>query len=195
MVGGLMTHGHVELDKATEASSEVCDADGDENRWICARTQPKKELFAARNLDNQDYACFLPVISKTVRHARKAKVVKAALFPRYLFININLDVQQWRPILGTFGVSDLVMQDGRPKPVPVGVVETLLSATNVDGCADFRHHVKVGETVRMMSGPFYNLVGRLERLDSQGRVAVLLDILGGQRLVHSDATALQSVAA
>jgi len=168
---------------------------GEESRWVCVRSQAKKEIFAAENLRKQEYDCYLPIVTKTVRHARRTKVVKASLFPRYMFVRLNRSEQQWRPILGTFGVSDMVMERGRPKPVPVGIVEALLEATNADGCTDFRHQVSVGQKVRLMSGPFYDLVGRLEKLDERGRVSVLLDILGGQRIVLADRATLQPVAA
>ena len=34
--------------------------------------------------------------------------------------------------------------------------------------------------MRVTAGPFAELIGTLERLDDQGRVRVLLDILGGK---------------
>lgn len=171
-----------------ELSSETA-----RQRWLCVRTQPRKELFAAENLKMQSYRYYLPTLMRTVRHARKVTKVRSALFPSYLFVEIDLDVQQWRPIRSTFGVSNLVMQNDRPKLVPRGVVETLQEATNGDGHIDFRHDVQIGQDVRMLSGPFFNLVGKLEALDDRGRVAVLLDILGGQRRVFAERTALQPV--
>jgi transcriptional antiterminator RfaH len=35
-----------------------------------------------------------------------------------------------------------------------------------------------GQEVRILSGPFADLRGKLERLDGSGRVQVLLDIMG-----------------
>lgn len=172
-----------------------CRAIDRKKRWICVHSQPNKELFAAANLRAQSYQCFLPTVSKIVRHARKAKAVKAPLFPRYMFVDIDLSVEPWRPIVSTFGVSAVITERDRPKVVPVGVVEALIEATDAKGLADFRHEVQVGQDVRIMSGPFYDLVGRLERLDERGRVEVLLDILGGQRTVVTDSVALQPVAA
>lgn len=86
------------------------------------------------------------------------------------------------------------MQNERPKPVPLGVVENLFEAISEDGHVDFRHEAKVGQQVRLLSGPFSNLIGRLERLDEKGRVAVLLEILGGERIVTADKTSLLPIA-
>ena len=174
---------------------EECQSVDSGNRWICVHSQPKKEMVAAANLRMQSYHCFLPTVSRVVRHARKTKAIRAPLFPRYLFVSIDRSVDPWRPIMSTIGVSSVIMERDRPKPVPEGVVEVLQEATDSKGLTDFRHKVQVGQDVRIMSGPFFDLVGRLERLDGNGRVEVLLDILGGQRSVVTTRTALQPVAA
>ena len=171
------------------------DAAGHEKRWLCVQSRPRKESFAAANLRAQSYHCFLPTVSKVVRHARKVQTIRVPLFPRYMFVRLDLSVEPWRPIISTLGVSALVRGLDRPKPVPVGVVEALLAARNAKGLIDFRHEVKVGDRVRIMSGPFFNLVGQLERLDDRGRVEVLISILGGERSVVTDRTALQPVPA
>lgn len=185
---------HVDVDpvKCVEAEEKRLPETGGE-RWYCAQTQPKKEVYAARNLEVQSYRYFLPTLVRPIRHARKTSRERRALFPGYLFVSFDRDVQRWWPIKNTIGVRHMIMENERPKPVPIGVVETLMAATNDDDHLDFRHGIKIGQNVRLMSGPFFNLVGRLERLDDRGRVAVLLSILGGERLVTADKAALQPV--
>ena len=164
-------------------------------RWFCVYTQPKREFVALKNLEAQSYCCFLPAFLKTVRHARRTRKARIALFPRYLFVQIDVAEQAWTPIRSTVGVTDLVLRNDRPQPVPDGIVTTLRAAVNVDGHVDFRDEIEVGQNVRLLSGPFFNLVGRLQHMDDRGRAKVLLDILGGQRLVHAEKTALLRVAA
>jgi transcriptional antiterminator RfaH len=60
------------------------------------------------------------------------------------------------------------------------VVESLISATDTDGNIHFHFDLKAGETIRITTGPFADLVGQLERLDDNGRVRVLLEIMGGK---------------
>ena len=162
-------------------------------RWFCVHTAPRKELVAASNLSLQGYRSFMPTVIKEVRHARKVTTVRAAFFPRYMFVIIATKTQRWRPINGTIGVSSLVTENDRPKPVPAGVVESLIKATNDLGALDFRDEVQIGQQVRLLDGPFANLVGSLARMDHNGRVAVLLEIMGGERLVATERTALQPV--
>ena len=43
--------------------------------------------------------------------------------------------------------------------------------------------LKKGQTVRVTAGPFADFVGELEHLDDNGRVRVLLEIMGGKMRV------------
>lgn len=162
-------------------------------RWLCIHTAPRKELVASSNLSLQGYRNFVPTVIKKVRHARKVTKVRSAFFPRYIFAILATETQGWRPINGTIGVNSLVMESGRPKFVPEGVVEALINATNGQGVVDFRDEIEIGQQVRLLDGPFAEFVGELARLDHRGRVAVLLQVMGGERLVFAEKAALQPV--
>jgi transcription elongation factor/antiterminator RfaH len=153
-------------------------ADGE--RWFVVFTLPHQEKRAQIQLENQSYRTFLPKREKTVRHARKLTTVVAPFFPRYMFIILDPEHDQWRPVNGTLGVARLVMQGERPNPVPPGIVETLVASTGPDGLLQLRPQLKVGDPVRLTQGPFAEYLGTLDRLDDSGRVRVLLDMLGRQ---------------
>jgi transcriptional antiterminator RfaH len=72
------------------------------------------------------------------------------------------------------------MYGGEPHAVPIGVVENLIAAADAQGNVRFGFHLKEGQAVKVTAGPFADLVGHLERLDDNGRVRVLLEILGGR---------------
>lgn len=153
---------------------------GASERWYVVRTQPHREAPGARQLENQGFRVFLPRFLKSRRHARKFETVLAPLFPRYLFVILDLGRDRWRSVNGTYGVDRLLMRAGEPEPVPHGLVEQLAGAARVDGVVRFSPVLKEGQTIRVTAGPFAELMGRLERLDDQGRVRVLLEIMGGR---------------
>src|SRR6202020_2051925 len=97
---------------------------------------------------------FLPNHRKSIRHARKLSTVDAPYFPRYLFIVLDLMRDRWRSVNGTFGVSSLLMQGGRPQPVPSGVIETLIASADAEGIPQFNPQMTPGQPVRMVAGPF-----------------------------------------
>src|SRR4029079_1490330 len=85
-----------------------------------------------------------------------------------------------RSINGTLGVDRLLMYGGEPQAVPLGVVENLIAATDDRGNVRFDFHLKEGDAVKVIAGPFADFVGQFECLDDNGRVRVLLELLGGR---------------
>jgi len=150
-----------------------------QERWFVVRTQPHREAQAERQLANQHYRIFLPRFLKNRRHARKFETVLAPLFPRYMFIILDLGRDRWRNVNGTYGVDRLLMRSGGPEPVPIGLVEQLTGAADANDAVRFRIGLKQGQTIRVTAGPFAELMGKLESLDDQGRARVLLEIMGG----------------
>jgi transcription antitermination factor NusG len=57
-------------------------------------------------------------------------------------------------------------------------VEALIARTDEANLTLFEAGLTKGQTVRILSGPFADFVGTLERLDESGRVRVLLDMMG-----------------
>jgi transcription elongation factor/antiterminator RfaH len=147
-------------------------------RWFLVHTQPKSERKAELHLGAQGFRTHVPQIQKTIRHARQLRTVQAPLFPRYLFLILDLGRDRWRSVYSTIGVSSLFTCEDRPVPVPTGVVEALVARTDEAGLALFDAGLTTGQTVRILSGPFADFVGTLERLDAAGRVRVLLAMMG-----------------
>jgi transcription elongation factor/antiterminator RfaH len=147
-------------------------------RWFLAHTLPKSEWKAELHLGAQGFRTFQPQIRKTIRHARQLKTVRAPLFPRYLFVILDLERDRWLSVRSSVGVSSLFSsRDGRPVPVPVGIVESLLERC-VDTVARLDSNLVQGQQVRILTGPFADFVGMLERLNQTGRVRVLLEMMG-----------------
>jgi transcription elongation factor/antiterminator RfaH len=150
------------------------------SRWYVARSLPRQEVRAEFQLSRQGFSVFLPRMMKTIRHARKLRTAPTPVFPSYIFVELDLGRDRWRSVNGTSGVASLIMQGEAPLPVPEGVVQNLLDLVDEDGLVRFDHDLCEGQSVRVVSGPFANAIGVLERLDAQGRVCVLLDIMNGK---------------
>jgi transcriptional antiterminator RfaH len=147
-------------------------------RWYVARTLPQRELQASKQLANQGFRAFVPRYWKNRRHARKVETVSAPLSPRYIFVIVDLTKDRWPSINGTIGIDRLLMYGGEPQAVPHGVVESLIAAADPEGNVQFHCNLKEGQEIKVIAGPFADLVGQLEHLDDKGRVRVLLELMG-----------------
>jgi transcriptional antiterminator RfaH len=150
----------------------------DNERWFLVQALPKCERKAQWHLGAQGFRTWLPQIEKTVRHARQLRTVQAPLFPGYLFIVLDLSRDRWLCVRSTVGVARLFTHvDGRPVPVPWGIVEQLIAHSDGD-LARLDSGLAKGQRVRILTGPFADFIGTLQRLDDAGRVQVLLEMMG-----------------
>ncbi|TIN26426.1 transcription termination/antitermination NusG family protein [Mesorhizobium sp.] len=163
-------------------------------RWYAASVFPGKEDVAERYLRLQGFHPFIPRCEKTIRHARRIETRPAAYFPGYMFIALDVALQRWRSVNGTFSVRSLIMQGDRPLPVPSGPVERFIALTGKDGLLDFSGGLTAGASVRILSGPFAEMIGRLDRLDPAGRARVLVAIMNGEIPVDMDSRELVTIA-
>lgn len=161
--------------------------------WYVVYTHAQAETRAVTHLHRQGYRTYLPLYGKIRRHARRRELVRRPLFPRYLFVWLDALSTQWRPILSTVGISQLLMRDGRPLPVPQGVIEGIWGAeSNGVFDRDPGQRFGTGDNVRIMEGPFADLVGRFVGLADNERVFVLLDLMERQVKVCLAADALSA---
>jgi len=163
---------------------------GQGERWFVARVLPNREATAQFNLHRQGYRCFSPKVRRTVRHARTMRNVLAPLFPGYIFVILDLSLHRWRAVNSTLGVASLIMGAEQPMPVPMGIVETLVTATEASGLVRLDRDLQIGEKVRIVSGPFADALCRLVHLDDRGRVRVLLEFMGTEVTAQLDRSCL-----
>src|SRR5262249_1580125 len=103
------------------------------SRWYVVQTQPHAESKAVEHLARQGFGAYLPRYLKRRRHARKGEMIGAPLFPRYLFVAVDLETQRWRAIHSTSGVARLVCNGDEPAPVPPNVVLALQQREDAAG--------------------------------------------------------------
>jgi len=151
-------------------------------RWFAVQCQAHREAFAATQLRAQGFTVFLPLRPKSWRHAHRLEIRLVPFFPGYLFLVLDLDQDRWRSVNGTIGVNRLVMAGGetRPMPLPPGIIEALLCEADDRGWLRPGGPLRIGQNVRILAGPFGDLVGELIELDENGRVRVLIELLGAR---------------
>ena len=158
-------------------------------RWYLVQTQVNCEARAAQNLQRQGYEIYLPRHLKRRRHARRVDFTAKPLFPRYMFVAVDMATQRWRTIQSTFGVSHLVCNGDDPALVPDGVVSALKAREDEKGFVklDAKPAFAPGDRVRVLAGAFMDNAGLFSGMADHDRVAILLDMLGRKVRVLIDA--------
>jgi len=157
--------------------------------WYVVQTQVNGEAKAVQNLQRQGYEIYLPRYLMCRRHARKVDFVAKPLFPRYVFVAIDLATQRWRSIQSTFGVSHLICNGDNPAPVPEGIVGALKAREDDKGFVKMlgRSALAPGDRVRVLAGAFMDNAGLFNGVADRDRVTILLEMLGRKVRVLLDA--------
>ncbi len=149
-------------------------------QWYVVNTHPRSEGRAEINLRRQGFVTYLPRYMRERRHGRRVDSVPRPLFPRYLFVALDLAKDRWRAIQSTFGVAHLVSAGDAPLSISTSIVDEIRARESGDGFIKLGlpPGVRSGTPVRLTDGIFAEYVGVIDRIADSRRGAVLLQLLG-----------------
>lgn len=150
-------------------------------RWFCLRSLAKREHVAAIHIaERVGVEVFCPRIR--VSQTRRGILVRQteALFPGYLFARFDY-VHQTRHVLSTNGVSGIVRFGGQPPPVADTVIDYIRRELTAAQHVAVAPVLAEGSWVRILSGCFQYIEGRVLHFDPRTeRVRLLLTLLGSE---------------
>jgi len=142
--------------------------------WYLIQTKPQQEAVAEENLSNQGYTVFNPqaIINNKV----------VALFPRYLFIQLDNKSQNWSPIRSTKGVSNFVRFGLQFAKVPENVIDCIQNRIEEtkEKYIDLGR-LKPGTKVQITDGSFKGCEAIFQSYNSDERLILLMKIIGQEQ--------------
>jgi len=158
--------------------------------WLVARTQPRRENWAAENVMRQGCEFYLPKFELISARTREAKAV--VLFPSYLFVFTANG--QWRFLLGTFGIASVLMRGESPVPCPERYLAQMRGCEDADGFVVLpkRSRFAVNDKVMVTRGPFASKSGLWQGQTPAQRQQVLIEAMGGRIMVLIDVDSLEA---
>jgi transcription antitermination factor NusG len=113
-------------------------------------------------------------------------------FGSYRFVRFAAG-DPWHDLFKLLGVHGLGVANGVPVPMPDALIERL-KAKEINGAIPGSTPVRalifsVGDTAKVNEGAFIGFEGKIERMDENGRIRLLLELFAG--LVPVDLTADQ----
>lgn len=147
--------------------------------WFLIYCKPRQEALAGRNLGRQGYEVYLPLLRQRRRGNANAGWCVAPMFPRYLFIHLDRESDNWKPIRSTIGVSRLVVFGDVPARVPDAFLDALRAQAGENGIHESdRCGFVAGETVVIVGGPMAGYEAVFKARTAKERVVLLLEIAG-----------------
>lgn len=147
--------------------------------WYLVVTKPQSEFKAQENFLRQGYETYLPLVQTSRRRNGKNVKRTEAFFPRYLFISLDKETDNWSPIRSTIGVAGMVRFGEMPAVVPKKLIVNLKNNEDEFGLQSFeKKELKQGDKVEIIEGPFAGYKAIYQKMKSTERVSVLLDIVG-----------------
>lgn len=156
-----------------------------EKRWYVLRTNPCQENAAAGDLTRQGFEVFNPrVVERAIIHDRP-RTINSALFPSYIFVRVNIDVDPWGRVNKAKGAVHLLPEGAeRPCHVPTALVEALQARvaagefTLAEATATLLAYVP-GDAVPIREGTLQGYTGTFIEQDAKtGAVWLLMKIMG-----------------
>ncbi|MBM4341585.1 MAG: hypothetical protein FJ110_18825 [Deltaproteobacteria bacterium] len=167
---------------------------GDLRQWFVVQTKPGNELRAETNLSNQAIEVFLP-LCKAFQYSNGKMLSRVKpLFPNYLFARLDTDAHYYK-VKWTRGVCKVLGSGNEPIPVSGKVVEAIKSRMGEDNLVILKDPLEKGNLVEFTSGPFKGLTGIFDkRMSDQGRVRILLSMIGADVPVQASRWLIKKVA-
>jgi transcriptional antiterminator NusG len=115
-----------------------------------------------------------------IKNGQRVEVPKK-MFPGYILVRMYLDDDSWYAVRNTPGVTGFVGSGSKPTPLSRREVERFLGAPKAEEKKSprFKPAWEIGETVRVITGPFADFNGVIEDINvDQQKVTVLVSIFG-----------------
>lgn len=146
--------------------------------WFLVHCKPNSHLVAKKNLEQQGFKTFLPMIEITERRSTRFLYKQKPLFPNYVFVGIEASSAPWRSINSTVGVRRIVSTNGVPQRVPGELILGLASRCGQSGSLVQGAKIVPGELVKILTGPFTRFIAKVDKIEEKERLWVLLEMMG-----------------
>jgi transcription antitermination factor NusG len=162
-----------------------------EEHWYAAQTCANHEKRAQEQLRQRAVDTYLPVYASVRRWKDRRVTLDLPLFPGYVFVRLAL--RDRLPVLQTPSVVRLVGFGGQPVALPDQEIEALRQGLTGEMRIEPHPYLKIGQRVRVKTGPLQGLEGILARKKKASRFVISLDLIMRSVAVEIDVAELEPV--
>ncbi len=200
----VLTEENPEVEGEAEEPQEEIEAPAEEEAeeelpegtaWYVIHCYSGYENKVKRNLENridsmamQDYIFQVVVPSEEEIELRdgKRRTVERRIFPGYILVQMLMTDDSWYVVRNTPGVTGFVGSGNKPTPLRQEEVDKIMKRMEAE-TPKVRVSFRVGETVRIIDGPFADFMGTVDDINTdRGKVKVLVSFFGRETPVELD---------
>ena len=154
-----------------------------DKKWFIAQIKPNSYNSAIQNLERQGFETFLPKMEITQRQENKFLVKNVYVFPGYMFVYFDPHIIAWTKINSTYGVSKILTFSNKPAEISSDLILELKNKYEINSKLTQKEKLQKGNSIKFYTGPFTDLIAKVESVEEKNRIWVLLEVMGGnQRL-------------
>lgn len=161
-------------------------------RWYAVATRSRFEKKLDLELRRRGVECFLPLIEEIHLWSDRRKKVQEPLFRGYLFVRI--DIRERFQVLQTDGAVRIVSIGAKPAPIPDEQINWVRILARHPDAIRRTEYIAIGDTVRIIAGPFRGVEGIVTRNGDTVRVAVALGSIAQAVSVDVDPAFVEPIA-
>ncbi|MDB5188967.1 MAG: nusG [Candidatus Nomurabacteria bacterium] len=167
-----------------------------QRHWYAIHTYSGYENAVLRNLrqridslgmEDKIFNVVVPTEKKIKIKGGKRVEVEEKVYPGYILVEMIVTDDSWFVVRNTPRVTGFVGAGVTPVPLTQKEIDYLLGRMNDDQEAKHTIDLEIGETVIINDGPFKDLEGRVNEVDSErGKVKVFVSLFGRETPVELD---------
>lgn len=184
-----------------EEKSEIGSTDG-QKKWYIVHTITGHENKVKVNLEkrieymNMGEKIFrVEVPQKTITQVKGGKKTEREekIFPGYVLVEMIMDEDSWYVVRHTAGVTKFVGSQKKPIPAKDSEIKKIIHR-GTTGVQKIELDVKVGDKVRIISGPFAEFIGDIaEVYPDKSKLRAMVSIFGRETPVELEYKQIQKV--
>jgi transcriptional antiterminator NusG len=174
-----------------------------EKKWFVIHTYAGYENKVKTNLEKRAdsmnmqekvFRVLVPMEDEVEIKDGKRKVTKRKIFPGYVLVEMILTDDSWYVVRNTPGVTGFVGSGNKPIPLLPTEVRVIMRQMGLDETRA-KIDMDLGESVRVITGPFENFIGTVEEIyPEKSKLKVLISMFGRETPVELELTQIEKLA-
>ena len=179
---------------AAQLDAEAAESGG-KPEWFVVHSYSGMENKVKKNIEHRAESMgmtdrILEVVVPTeteieIRNGSRREVERK-VFPGYILVRMLLDEDSWYVVRNSPGVTGFVGMGNKPTPLSQDEVNKIMQRIESDE-PRLKVNFQIGDSVRIMSGPFAEFGGKVEEIDAdKGKAKVMVSFFNRETPVEVD---------